>query len=69
MKKCALILSMIGFGILFAGCTIPHYSRTVERKYDATGNLVETVVTEYVSQQDPNTKPLLPALKHQTYQK
>jgi hypothetical protein len=70
MKKSMFAtISIIGFGILVSGCTIPQYSRTIERKYDANGKLMETVVKESVSQQDPNTKPLMPVLKNQTYQK
>ncbi|MFA7256909.1 MAG: hypothetical protein WC047_04985 [Kiritimatiellales bacterium] len=68
-KSMFLALSMVGLCILVSGCTLPQYSRTVERKYDANGKLVETVIKEYVFQPDTNTKSLLPVLKNQTYQK
>jgi len=68
-QKQLIILSIASLSLAFTGCTIPHYSRTVERSYDANGKLTGTVVKENVSQIDPTSKPLLNVLENQTYQK
>ncbi|MFA6816717.1 MAG: hypothetical protein WCS73_10535 [Lentisphaeria bacterium] len=64
----------IGFVIIassffLTSCTIPMYERTVVKTYDGDGKLQSAVVTEHVIQNDPVSKPLLPVLEHQTYQK
>ena len=68
-NKSILAGLMIGFLIISTGCTIPHYSRTVSRSYDASGRLTGTVVTEGVDQTDVNSKPVLNVLENQTYKK
>jgi hypothetical protein len=68
-NNAALAWVVIGLLVLATGCTIPHYTRTVTRTYDANGNLTGTQVEEKVEQMDPNSKPLLPAIKEQTYKK
>lgn len=68
-KNVLFVLSISGLGLLVSGCTIPYYGRTVEKRYDANGKLIETVVREEVRQSDPNAKPLLPVLESQNYQK
>jgi hypothetical protein len=55
--------------LLCGGCTVPLYERTVVKTYDGNGVLQSAVVTERVTQPDPNGRPLLDVLETQTYQK
>ena len=68
MKNLLGFIAIVGCGLL-SGCTIPSYERTVVKTYDGQGNLQSSVVTEHVRQIDPHSRPLLPALENQTYQK
>jgi hypothetical protein len=68
--KLLLVVVALGFvGLLCAGCSVPTHSRTVESVYGPDGRLQRTVVTEHVTQADPNSRPLMPVLKSQDYTK
>ena len=65
-----LLVLAVGFiSLICAGCSHPHYKRSVVRTYGPDGKLVGTVVTENVDQLDPNGKPLLNVLEDQTFTK
>lgn len=68
MKSLMCFVLIAGCGLL-SGCTIPYYERTVTKTYDAQGKLQSTVVAENVRQSDTQSRPLLPVIKQQTYQK
>ncbi len=62
------LISCLIIVLMLASCTTPRYSRTVSRTYTANGELVETVITEKISQHDPYHRPLNKKLKRQTYE-
>jgi hypothetical protein len=67
MRNVTFIILAVGTGLLISGCSTPFYTRSVVKKYDASGKLQETTVTEIVTQQDPFSKPVMGVLQQQTY--